>query len=298
MWRPSPASTVGMLVLLAGCATQSINLTDGPAPLGYQQQEQQQSPSQAQIRTQPETQEQEQAQAKVQEEESAVSIVPRLGYWRPSLDGHFLVTKASAPGTGTPIDVQDDLGVDPANAWSAGVDVFLHEHRFQFSYDRAAFQGSTTIDESFIYHGADYPAGTHVGSELTFGFWRATYDYPIWQTDLTELRLGGGLCYCQFTSELSGAPGVEKRAFNQLLPAIDASFDVGPSPWRVGVSSLVGTAGNDRELIDVDAHVGVWLGKNVDLDVGYRWMIVDFREGTNDLDLMLTGPRASLSIRF
>jgi hypothetical protein len=41
-----------------------------------------------------------------------------------------------------------------------------------------------------------------------------------------------------------------------------------------------------------------WLARAITLDLGYRWMIVDLTEGTNDADLVLSGPRVSLSIRF
>jgi hypothetical protein len=263
--RPTRLLSVMMMTLLAGCATHSFAVTeDAPAP----------------------------------ESETTFTIVPKAAYWIPTLDGHFLVTKASQPGSGTRINVQDDLGVDDASAWSAGFDMLLNDHRFQFSFDRAPFHGSTTVDQSFIYHGAEFEAGTPVSSELTFDLWQAGYDYPLWKDDLVELRLGGRICFVQFATEVGGEQGVEKRSFTQFLPAVDLDLEVTPYPWRVGASAVYGTAGNDRELIDIEAHAGLWLGRSVTLDLGYRWMIVDLTEGTNDADLMLTGPRIALSIRF
>src|SRR5262245_46761927 len=133
--RPTPLLSVVMVTLLLGCATQSGVVPEESPP---------------------------------QESETKVTIAARAAYWIPTLDGHFLVTKASAPGTGTRINVQDDLGMDDASAWSAGLDVFLNDHRFQFSFDRAPFHGSTTVDQPFVYHGVTFESGTPVSSELTF----------------------------------------------------------------------------------------------------------------------------------
>ncbi|MFO0984287.1 MAG: hypothetical protein U1E76_21620 [Planctomycetota bacterium] len=227
---------------------------------------------------------------------AALRITPQFTYWRPQLFGTMRITKGSIDFSGTDIDVHDDAELGPASAWQLGLDFAWQRHRVRVHYEPMRYRGSAIVDEPFVYHGITYQPGERVFSHVDVNFYELSYDYLLSSSEHLDLRAGGGLYYWQFFSHVEGSIDGGSRTVTQVVPTMAAAAEGRWDAFKLGASAMLGTLGPDRQMIDLTGYAGLLLGERVELDLGYRWMMFDFKEGTNDADFVARGPYLSLAI--
>ena len=231
------------------------------------------------------------------------SLTASLRIWQARMTGKMEITEGGAPGSGTGVDVSDDLDLGPDNTVELGLDLRLNLHRLKIRYLPLAFSGHDVVGAPFVFHGETYPAGTRTSTEVDLTLLSGMYDYPIVRWDTGELRAGGGVYFYDFHARIQGRTpdGTlldEDRGFSRNMPAVALSFENRFGMWHVNGSALGAFVRNDRNIFDIEGSVGTRIWERVQIDAGYRWIRIDLNETTNDLDLAVQGPFLELSFRF
>ena len=240
---------------------------------------------------------------KAEPEPFSLSILPIFRYWRPSIGGDMTITAGGLRGSGSLVDFSRDLDLGTANAFEGGVSLMLGPHELGVRYDPNSFHGDTTLDRTIVYHGATYPLGARVSSDVSIDFVIPEYGYRLWHLAAADLQAGIRGYIWTFDSEIrgSGLGGEldESRSFTHALPA--GFFAIADSwrSWRISGTAAGGLIASDRYVADFEAALGYRLfGDRAELDVGYRWLRTEFHETTNLGALVESGLLVSVSARF
>ncbi len=213
------------------------------------------------------------------------------------------ITAGGKPGSGSRIDVSNDLDVGTTNAFEGGARVSLGRHELAVRYDPSSFHGEATLARPVVYHGTTYPAGEQVSSDVSLDFVIPEYGYRLWSAAVADLRGGIRGYIWTFDSELKGTgPGGvldQSRSFTHAVPAGVFSLQGAWGDIRIGGTAAGGLLASDRYVADFEAGVGYsLLGNHAQVDIGYRWLRLDYHETTNVGALTESGLLVSLSARF
>jgi hypothetical protein len=232
-----------------------------------------------------------------------LEVEPIFRYWRASLSGDITITAGGQPGSGSRIDVSSDLDLGTTNAFEGGARVSLGRHELAIRYDPSSFHGDTTLQRPIVYHGTTYPVGEQVSSDVSLDFVIPEYGYRLWSAAMADLRGGLRGYIWTFDSELksTGPAGAldESRSFTHALPAGFFSLQGAWGDFRLRGTAAGGLLASDRYVADFEGGVGYALfNDHAQVDVGYRWLRLDFHETTNLGALTESGLLVSLSARF
>lgn len=224
----------------------------------------------------------------------------RARIWRPSPSGDFLITKGGRAGSGTKIDVADDLDLRTGNAPSVQAEVARGPHRGYLTYEPLTWHGSSTLDRAVVFRRVRYPAGDHVRTDLTMNFVTGGYDYAVVDAPESSLRAGLAARVWTFEASLDGSPsgGDTRRVFTHGMPLLTLVGERRFGTWRAAADVAFGVLSSDRLLLDADLCVGVRLAEGLTLDAGYRLWKMRFHETTNRADLGAGGPFLEMELRF
>lgn len=223
-------------------------------------------------------------------------------YWQAEPNGHVDVEAGSQPATSTHAGLSSGLELDGDDQllWSAALD--LGEHRFSAEYLPLAFSGSGATN-GFTFHGAAFPAGDNVSTDFNLETWVLKWDYALSKQKKTAdaFRVGLGAWWWNFDLDTRGTPSgnAESREFSRIYPGVHAllTMELGESA-TLDLAGALAANSYHRRLYDWSAELHYPVSDYVFLGLGYRWLIWDFNETTNDGDFDFTGPLGSLTIRF
>ena len=215
----------------------------------------------------------------------------------------MFITIGGEPGTATTIDFEDDLDLDAGDLPLVGFDVGYGRHRLRFAYEPLSFSGRTTLDRDVIWHGATYPAGERVDSEMSVTLYRAGWDYRLLGREgASALRAGVQAEAWTFEGRLEGkTSGLdERRQFTHFFPLLTVTGETRSGPWRFAASAAGGGLATDRWHLDLEATVGLRSNgrPTLGLDVGWRWTRFQFHETTNEADMTFQGPFVAATLDF
>ncbi len=228
---------------------------------------------------------------------------PVAAYWRLGLKGDVVVTAASQPGTGTKVDLDDDLGVDGEDKWTGRLDVGAGKHRFGLEYLPLRMSGSNTLGKDIVYHGSTYRAGERVFTDLDLTTYALRWDYAVSQQKRTAdvMRLGLGAWWWKYGSQVKGSVSGndERRTFSHLYPGVNGQWVLDLSKGvTLDLSGALAATSADRTIWDVSAGISYMTSDALRATIGYRILTWDYDESTNDGDFALTGPFAAFTLRF
>jgi hypothetical protein len=151
-----------------------------------------------------------------------------------------------------------------------------------------------------VFHGATYPAGSHVDSDVDLSFYKLGYSYRVLGTSAWSLRPGLSGYVWTFDGHLTGeGAGLnQRRSFTHVLPIFTLAADAQAGLWRAGVEVDAGGTASDEYDVDVEGRVGVRLWGRASVDLGYRHVNFRFHETTNEASLAIDGPFVGLSLNF
>jgi hypothetical protein len=227
-----------------------------------------------------------------------LTVTPRGRVWHAVPAGDYLhITLGGEPNTATDVETDDDLDLEAALAWEAGVEVTFRRHRLRVSHESIRSEGENFLEDAFVFHGDVYPAGFTVDSSVELTFWKFGWDLRLAGSPRSEVRAGLSGWIWTFDASVDGGPaGKSSRAFTHVLPLLTLDAETRLGPLVVGGSVAGGAVDDDRFAIDAEARAGLRLGNRVQADLGWRFLRFAFHETTNVGDLVFHGPFARLSI--
>ncbi|HZN59715.1 MAG TPA: hypothetical protein VFD71_16700 [Planctomycetota bacterium] len=223
-------------------------------------------------------------------------------YWRPDLRGDIFITKGGQTGSGTRVSLNEELGLDEANAGQLDLAATYRDHRLRVSYLFVEFEGRDTLSKPFVFHDHQFLPGDDVHTQLGLQLFEAVYDYRIIDAKYGELRIGAGMCFWMFDSVLRGSNESgsfkEHRGFSSILPigSLSGRLRYGDAHADVGVSG--GYLQEDLSILEIEGSVGYTLWGHLDLFAGYRFIHFEFHETSNQGDMGMRGPIFGLTWTF
>lgn len=219
--------------------------------------------------------------------------------WLVTPSGDTLITLGGEPGTGTTIDLEDDLDTEDGSGVAVGIAWrFWGRHRVFVEYEALSFEGKNRLPQDEVFHGKDYPSGERVQSDLDLRMWKGGWDYGLFACEGAEVRAGVSAWWWTFEQRLQGLDSGlnESRDFSHVLPVANVSAE-GTWQWLHGFArASYGIVGADRWALDLAVGGGVRLLDHFTIDLGWRWFRFVFDETTNEGDLTFTGPFLEVGI--
>ena len=221
-------------------------------------------------------------------------------YWYPKLDSTLKIVENNI---GTDIKAVDDLGFDQEKGFGEGrlqIKIFRY-HKLNFSYIPLKWEGDKVITQNIQFSGQTYPAGTRVQSEMDVKMLKGGYEYEFF---------GGWLGFFAATIEVlvvdacmrlnapgSGIDRKEHRAIPIPMIGLNSRLHVGKYlDLTAKISGL--PAGQYGYIYDLDGSLDINPIKYVGISLGYRFLGARAKYEDNLVKIWLTGPFASLNIRF
>jgi hypothetical protein len=223
-------------------------------------------------------------------------------YWSPDLTGAAKLKSGSTPGTR--LDFADDLGLEAEALPELRFSFGLGNSRFRAAYGYTFFEGDERLEETIIFEGKTFPATVRVESVVEFHYGRFGW---IWTPAIIPgvLRLGPMLELKGFLADIrldtrGLTPEVREEAMLPIvLPTIGAATDVSIGSFQL-FAEVSGLPAGDYGYL-VDGEVGIRYEVPIlplALSAGYRIFEVRVGEDDDFGHLRLSGPFASLALRF
>ncbi len=96
------------------------------------------------------------------------------------LSGNALIPAGGRPGSGTLVNVADELGVDQGEATVVALNsVILETHLFNFDLLMFSPNAVKKVRNAFVFHNKKYAVGTPVETKLDFTWLRLGYGYRL-----------------------------------------------------------------------------------------------------------------------
>ena len=227
----------------------------------------------------------------------------RANYWFPSLDGDITYSDNSLKGT--KLDLQDDLGFDDEYYPFGEIFLGLGDHHLSFSFYRADYKGTETLDQDINFGGDTFFAGEKIKSTLEYDVYDLTYQYDVLDLEnvLAGFSLGlvGRVRVFDFEAEIrSESTGLrQKEDYTLPLPMLGLNFHLGILADILEARILATGMGYwDGYMIDAQAELSFTPIPFVDIQAGYRTFFID--ADTNDLKLNYntSGLYAGITVSF
>jgi hypothetical protein len=121
------------------------------------------------------------------------------------LAGDMLIPAGGRPGSGTRVDVSEDLGMDLGDASSIVFQAaILDNHRLDSDYLLYSPTALKRIDRTFVFHNQTYLPGTSVECRLDFNWLRFSYGYKALDMASWQIFPRVGVHHVRCTKTLNG----------------------------------------------------------------------------------------------
>lgn len=214
----------------------------------------------------------------------------QAGAYLPTFNSDVTIDSA-ALGTGTTVDLENDLGVDESLT-SFRVDAFwrfLPRHRLDASYYRLERDGSRVVNRTLRIGDQTFTVGATVTSEIDFDIYQGSYSYSLIHNETFDLAASLGAFVGDVAINFSAAGvGTVNEQLIAPLPVAGgrAAYAITDNLFaRLQGQVFYLDAGKFQgSLVDVLVGLDYDVTNNLGLGVGYNY--VDIRakyENDNDL---------------
>ena len=160
---------------------------------------------------------------------AAVELGVRGYYWLPNLEGD--VSFDSDDVSGTELDLVDDLGMEEESYPMVEIFAGFGDHHLTFTYYKADYSGSETLEETIEFSGVEYAADDEVDSTLEYTVMDFAYQWDVIDLENflagASLGLVGKVKYLDITASVEGTPGKEEADISVPIPMVGANLHVG-----------------------------------------------------------------------
>jgi hypothetical protein len=232
---------------------------------------------------------------------AAVELGVRAYYWLPDLSGD--VSYDSGSDSGSELDLEDDIGLERESYPMIEIFAGFGDHHLSFTYYKADYSGSETLDEDIVFGDTSYLSGTDVDSKLEYTVMDFVYQWDI--IDLENLLAGGSLGlvgkvkYFDVTASLEGNGDSGEAEIGVPIPMVGANLHVGiladMLEARLQVTGI-GYSGNS--VVEFLGDVSYTPFPFMDIHAGYRSFSINVDVDDVEANLLTAGPYVALTIGF
>ena len=221
-----------------------------------------------------------------------------------------LDSSGNVQDSGNQVDLRNDLG------FGQGVETFYgklvvkpgRKHRIVIEGDPFNFTGSKTSTRTFTYAGQVYSFNQQLNTSANLEYIFGGYQYDFLSGHAGHLGASVGGAYLNATGQVT-APQVNvssSRSQQIGMPLAGLEFRIFPIPGRPVFDIDGGVRGMDfggyGHYVEFDVNGGLWLGRHIGLQGGYRTMTAYLHDNSTNLNgslnIRLSGPTASLLFKW
>ena len=231
----------------------------------------------------------------------ALGFGARADYWIPTFSGDLRVDGKGV--TGTPINLEDDLGVSNDNM--AGVEAYfgIGNHEISLAYSQVNLSGAKNIDKPIVFNGDTYPA-TYVESELKTNMIDLEYQYKLlnFKNILAGLSFGiiGKVKYLDGEVRMHSSVYDNKKDIHVPIPMIGVGAKIGLlANILEAQAKITGMGYSNSFFYDGLADISFTPFPFLNIHGGYRAMSLKI-DNVSDIYAKMDfyGPYAGLAVSF
>jgi len=158
--------------------------------------------------------------------DGSVSYGPISGYLQTPLGGAPLSASEKRP-------TFKELGINNVTVFNLSLSASINQHSLFGAAHLANPDGEKTLDESFVFHGVDYPAGTEVKSEVRLNWYELGYKYDLqFGRDRVNLRIAPIVSVALFDYNASLESGGIKNTRSYVKGTPRVGLELEWFPWK------------------------------------------------------------------
>ena len=253
-----------------------------------------------------------------------VLLAPMLGHAQSDLDDRFSISlggfitdwgtntqlNSDTLGSGTNIDFEDDLGLDPSDTTFRvdGYFRFNDRHRMDLSVFALSRDASKAIQKDIQFGDATFVIDTVIDAKSDLSIYKLDYTYSFLRRDRGSLGVSAGLYVADVEIRLSaqGLGLAENRGITAPLPVFGLRGDylLNDRFTLRGIAEFFALEINDIDgsIIDLLVSVDYQMSKHTALGLGYNYVAIDADASSSDfsgsLDWSYDGALLFLKLDF
>jgi len=231
----------------------------------------------------------------------AVELGIRGYYWLPDLKGD--VSYDGDILSGTELDLEDDLGMDRESYPMIEIFAGFGDHHLSFTYYKADYSGSETLEEEIEFGDETYTVGEEVDSELEYTVMDFAYQYDV--IDLENLLAGaslglvGKVKYFDVSASLESEGEKEEADIAVPVPMLGVNLHVGILADIIEARfQITGMGYSGNNVVEFFGDVSYTPFPFMDIHAGYRSFSMSVDVDDVEADLTTAGPYAAITIGF
>lgn len=240
---------------------------------------------------------------------AAFELGVKGAYWIPDFSGEFRLDRRGI--TGTPVDIEDDLGIDDESFFFAEAWLRAGRHRLSLSAMRVDYSGQKTLSQDIVFGGRTFSAEGRAESSLEYTSFDLAYQYDLVRLEgvLAGFSLGPilQLTYLDGEVKMSGGGSINgvtglveaSQSFQIPLPLIGAGARLGLlAGWLEARARAVGIAYRSYALWEFQAEAALTPFPLLEIVGGYRRFVIDVEWDDILLHYTQSGPYLGAALVF
>lgn len=229
------------------------------------------------------------------------TVSVKVGYQSMTVSGQFA---GIVNGTGTHIDMKNDLGFKRSDNVTAELALQLGDGRLSLGYLPLDFKGSGTLTRNITFNGQNYAATTAVTSRVKADIYDLAYTYYLINMNDMPSRFQFGIepsvKFIQAKSSLTDATTNTTSQVSATIPIPTIGLRA-----RVALADFLGVVGrvgyvsySNNRFLDVDGQVEFSPVPLLGVYAGYRKFELKADTSGVYVDMRMDGPYAGAFFRF
>ncbi len=230
----------------------------------------------------------------------------KAGYLMLSPEGSFAVDGNTL--SGTPIDLEDDLGFDDSEDYFVEGALNLGPFRLAISYLPLEFSGSGSLSQPIVFNDQTFDVSATTNSEVELDIIDAGLTWNVINIDdlPARIQIGPELAVKYVDVDLS-MTGVEASSGISISETDSAQVPIPTlgARARISFSDFIGLVGRigymeyqDNSFLDVEAQIEFSPIPLVGIFGGYRYFDLQVDDSDIFVDAQFSGPFAGALVRF
>ena len=185
-----------------------------------------------------------------------------LGTYIANYDTDMLLA-SELTGTGTPVNAEDDFGLDDSTA-----NILLHldrrfadRHRVDFAFYDLSRDGAGTVDREIEFGEITIPVGADVASTFDYRVGKLTYSYSLRQTRTIDLAVAAGIYFADFDVDVTNLDNGEREGDDGFVPVpligLRGAYMFSPKLIANGYIEYLNVDTSDAEATYIDTTVSL-----------------------------------------
>jgi len=225
----------------------------------------------------------------------------RGGYQLLNVGGHFA---GEDNGSGTNIDIDEDIDFDDSNSWTAEGAIQFGNFRLSAGYLPMDFSGKSTLSDAISFNGIIFPANNKVKGDIDLDFYDVGLTLYLINFDDLPVRVQLGPEVAAKIANVDIRLKDETTGISQDVSGVGGLPTIG-ARGRVGLADYLGVVGrigymaySGNSVTDAEIQVEFSPIPLLGIYGGYRYIDINVDESDVEIDVQLQGPYVGAFARF